>query len=80
MPFDPPFAHLLGVPLEELMPGLLGLGAVLAYLRLRYFLAVKSGSFVVGAIAPGGSSGRQGGSWRRCLDAAGRTREPYARL
>jgi hypothetical protein len=35
VPIDPPFAHLLGAPLEELMPGLLGLGAVWAYLRLR---------------------------------------------
>lgn len=35
MPSDPPLAHLLGFPLEELMPSLLGLGAVLAYLRLR---------------------------------------------
>jgi hypothetical protein len=32
--FDPPFAHLLGVPLEEFLPSLLGLGAVFAYLRL----------------------------------------------
>ena len=35
MPFDPPFAHLFGVPFEEFLPSLLGLGAVLAYLRLR---------------------------------------------
>jgi hypothetical protein len=35
VPFDPPFAHLLGVPFEELLPSLLGLGAVLTYLRLR---------------------------------------------
>jgi hypothetical protein len=31
----PPFAHLFGVPVEEFMPGLLGFGVVLAYLRLR---------------------------------------------
>jgi hypothetical protein len=34
MPFDSPLAHLLGFPLEEFLPSLLGLGAVLAYLRL----------------------------------------------
>jgi hypothetical protein len=35
VPFDPPLAHLLGFPLEEFLPSLVGLGAVLAYLRLR---------------------------------------------
>ena len=35
MPFDLPSAHLLGVPFEEFLPSLLGLGAVFAYLRLR---------------------------------------------
>jgi hypothetical protein len=35
VPSDPPLAHLLGVPFEEFLPSLLGLGAVLAYLRLR---------------------------------------------
>jgi hypothetical protein len=35
VPFEPPLAHLLGVPFEELLPSLVGLGAVLAYLRLR---------------------------------------------
>ena len=34
MPFEPPLAHLLGVPFEELLPSVLGLGAVLAYVRL----------------------------------------------
>jgi hypothetical protein len=34
MPFEPPLAHLLGVPFEELLPSVVGLGAVLAYVRL----------------------------------------------
>jgi hypothetical protein len=34
VPLDPPLAHLLGVPVEELLPSLLGLGAVFAYVRL----------------------------------------------
>ena len=29
-----PFAHLVGVPLEELLPVLLGFGAALTYARL----------------------------------------------
>jgi hypothetical protein len=29
-----PLAHLLGIPLEELLPAALGFGAALAYLRL----------------------------------------------
>jgi hypothetical protein len=32
--FEPPLAHLLGFPLEELLPSVIGLGAVFAYLRL----------------------------------------------
>jgi len=35
VPFDPPLAHLFGVPFEEFLPSMVGLGAVLAYLRLR---------------------------------------------
>jgi hypothetical protein len=34
VPFDPPFAHVLGVPFEEFLPSVVGLGAVLAYVRL----------------------------------------------
>jgi hypothetical protein len=34
VPVDPPLAHLLGVPFEELLPSVVGLGAVLAYVRL----------------------------------------------
>jgi hypothetical protein len=35
MPFELPAAHLLGIPFEELLPGVLGIAAVvLAYLRL----------------------------------------------
>ena len=36
MSLEPPFAHLLGIPLEESLPVLLGLGAVVVYLRLRF--------------------------------------------
>jgi hypothetical protein len=35
MPVEPQFAHLLGIPFEELLPGLLGLSGAIAYLRLR---------------------------------------------
>ena len=34
MPLEPPVAHLLGIPMEELLPGVVGIGAVVAYLRL----------------------------------------------
>ena len=34
MPFEPPLAHLFGVPFEEFLPSVLGLGAVFAYVRL----------------------------------------------
>jgi hypothetical protein len=33
VPIEPPLAHLLGVPLEELLPGMVGVGAATVYLR-----------------------------------------------
>jgi hypothetical protein len=44
MQLEPPLAHLLGIPLEELLPVALGFGAVLAYLRLVLGSARRSGS------------------------------------
>jgi hypothetical protein len=35
VPLEPPLAHLLGIPLEELLFCVLGLGAGLTYIRLR---------------------------------------------
>jgi hypothetical protein len=34
VPVEPPAAHLLGIPLEELLPALAGLGTLLTYARL----------------------------------------------
>jgi len=35
VPLEPPVAHLLGIPFEEVLPGVLTIGAVVvAYLRL----------------------------------------------
>jgi hypothetical protein len=41
---EPLLAHLLGFPLEELLPVAVGLGAALAYLRLVLGSARRSGS------------------------------------
>ena len=35
MPLEPRLAHFLGIPLEELLPWMLGLGTALTYIRLR---------------------------------------------